>query len=83
MIEELFIAGNATVLIGTILLMYKAIKNYRILHSYSGVGSFLTFVGCLLLTLGFGFTNQFLSVGFSIPTVIFWGIVTVFKVKYK
>ncbi len=83
MIEEFFIAGNLVVLLGTVLLMHKAYQNHRILHSYSGTGSFLTFVGCLLLTLGFIFSAQWISVGFAVPTVVFWSMVTVFKVKYK
>ena len=83
MIEELFMAGNAVVLIGTLLLMHRAIENHRTLYAYSRVGSLLTFIGVLLLTLGFTVAGQFVSVAFSLPTVIFWGIVTVFKVKNR
>ena len=75
--------GNIIMFIGTSLLIRTVIKNKDMLQGYDLQGSILTFVALLCLYFGFMAIGQWISVIASTITVLYWGFVVAFKLKYR
>ena len=83
MINELFILANLVTLMGTTFLIRNVLKNRKISNGYSPLGSLLTMIAVSLFTVAFYLQDNFLSVIFAIPTVVFWFIVTLIVLPKK
>jgi len=83
MISELLLIANIICCLGTIDLIYGVVKNKKLLHGYSLRGSFLTFLSLLLFFFTFYIMGEYLSVLFGGVTILYWGFVVAFKLKYR
>ena len=81
--ELSFLIGNVIMTVGTLLLIRSVLKNKKALFGYDLLGSILTFVALLFLLNGFIASIQYASVAFALVTVVYWGFVVAFKLKFS
>lgn len=85
----LFNISNVLFLIGTSLLIRAVLKNRNILKGYDWLGALLTLSAMVFVQMAYltfiqmGQFNYWVSFGFSLPTVAYWVIVTVYTIKNK
>ena len=82
-LETWLILGNIITAMGTLLLIKTVIKNKELLHGYNLFGSALTFMAMAFFLTGFFSAGQYVSAGFMLVTAVYWGFVTIFKMKYR
>ena len=68
---------------GTLLLVRTVIKNKQLLHGYDLLGAFLTFVALMFFNVGYIVSNQLTSSVLEAITIVYWGFVVAFKLKYR
>jgi hypothetical protein len=83
----LFNISNVLFLVGTSLLIRAVLKNKNILKGYDWLGALLTLSAMLCVQQAYiefiqsGQTSYWVSFGFSLPTIAYWVLVTVYTVK--
>jgi hypothetical protein len=75
-----WLMGNLVLAFATLLLIRTVMKNTKMLMGYDLVGAALTFVGLLFMLVGFFYASQYLSMVFVLVTVVYWGLVVLYKV---
>lgn len=81
--EILMALAQFMFLIGTSFLIMKVLKNRNSLKDFDTIGSFLTFIGMIFTAIALFELKMYVSILFSIPTVIFWGFAFIFSMKKK
>ena len=85
----LFNASNILFLLGTSLLIRAVLKNRNILKGYDWLGALLTLSAmfCVqvayVVFIGMGLGSYWVSFVFSLPTVAYWVLVTVYSIRNK
>lgn len=74
MINELFILGNALLLIASFPLISTVWKNKNILKDYNPAGSILTLAALMVFWMAYALMYNWMSILINIPTVILWGL---------
>ena len=82
MIESntLFLLASITFAIGMLLLLKRVIKVKGALNDFDLLGSAITAMGTVIMGSAFIITDQELSLIFLTPTLIFWSVVTGYKI---
>jgi len=75
----LFALGNFLLLIASFPLIYKVLKNRKILKDFDALGATLTFAGLLTFEFCYPFMGYWGSFFLSMPTIFFWGLATIFS----
>lgn len=73
--------ANLLFCMGTILLVCKVYKNKNSLKDFDFEGSLLTFLGSLSMFIVLWIMNVNIALILSIPTIIFWGLVSWYSRK--
>jgi hypothetical protein len=81
--QILFDISNIFFLIGTSLLIRSVLKNKKILNGYDWLGAVLTLIAMLIVEGAYILLNFWVSLLFSLPTVAYWFLVTVYSIKNK
>jgi hypothetical protein len=87
--QTLFNISNVAFLTGTSLLIRAVIKNRSILKGYDWLGALLTFFamlcvqGAYIVFIENGLSGYWISFVFSLPTVSYWFLVTVYTIRNK
>lgn len=82
MSAEIYMAlANIIFLVGTSFLFIKVIKNRRCLKDFDRIGAFLTFTGMCFSAAALFELKMWISILFSIPTVLFWFFVFIYSFK--
>ena len=68
-------------LVGTLLLSRKVLKNKNMLKDFDLNGSILTCLGTLSMIVALALLNAWVSVVIAIPTILFWGVVSMYSFK--
>ena len=79
LINWMFIVANIILFCGTSLLIYAVVKDRKRLRGFSPLGAFLTFVPCVIFASTYIILHNWVALGFSSVTVIFWGITTFYS----
>jgi hypothetical protein len=79
----LFSLANLFYFAGTILLARKAIKNRDTLKDFDLYGSAINFVGMVVSMFALVEITSYTAAIISLPTVLFWAIVTVYSYKNR
>jgi hypothetical protein len=85
----LFNLSNVLFLLGTSLLIRAVLKNRNILKGYDWLGALLTLSAMLCVQQAYiqfiqsGQSSYYISFLFSLPTVTYWFLVTVFSIITK
>ena len=82
-IELLFSTANLLYLFGTIFLIRRVIKNRSILKDFDPFGSLINFIGMLVNILALMSLGYYITTIISIPTMIFWMLVSIYSFKDK
>ena len=81
--QTLFNISNIFFLIGTSLLIRSVLKNRKILNGYDWLGAILTLTAMLTVEGAYVLLNFWVSLLFSLPTVVYWVLVTAYSIKNK
>lgn len=73
--------ANIIFFIGTTFLFLKVIKNKNSIKDFDNTGAGLTFIGTCFVILSLSELKMWLSIAFSIPTVLFWLFTFIFSIK--
>lgn len=85
----LFNISNVLFLVGTSLLIRAVLKNRNILKGYDWLGALLTLSAMVCVQQAYiefiqsGLTSYWVSFGFSLPTVAYWVLVTVYTIRAR
>lgn len=83
LIEKLFDVANFIALVGTGLLIRAVVKDKDTLKGYSLPGSFLTFLAVLIFQIGFFLEGYYISIAFSLVTMLYWLLVVLYLINDK
>jgi heme A synthase len=75
--EDIFTIANIIFTIATTRLFLQVIRNRDTLKDFELIGSFLTTVAIVVMSIGFISVKMYVSLLFIIPTLAFWAFVTV------
>ena len=81
--EQLLLAGNVVMFVGTVLLIRTVWHNRTLLYGYDLMGSVLTLCGLLFFYAFYVVAQQWLSCAFATVTTLYWLLVVVFKVTQR
>lgn len=81
--QTLFNVSNILFLIGTSLLIRVVLKNRKVLNGYDWLGAVLTLMAMLTVEGAYVLLNFWVSLLFSLPTVAYWILVSVYSIRNK
>mgnify|MGYP003394660918 CR=1 FL=1 len=78
-----FSIANSIFFIGTLFLIKNVLENKDNLNGFSLNGSILTATGMVFMSVGFLRINDIITFLISIPTLLFWAVVTFYLIRRK
>lgn len=82
-VEILFNLANFAYLIGTILLTKRIIRNRNALKDFDSYGSMINTIGITINIIALIGLNYYITVIVLLPTLIFWGIVSIYSFRNR
>ena len=79
--ESTFLVANILFTCGTLLLLMKVMKNRISLHDFDLAGAILTTLALIVMIVGYYELESFSNIVFTIITLLFWAVVSIFSAK--